>query len=173
MLRTVRAEIGNTEDRVDIYKVQKTLVGNALCWLKEYVKIDMSALDWLCGEEGSLETVDFGYHTTVDNEVIDDNKDLGPSASYTQESMKSGNNINTFGYVSDVPADIVLPDDAIVNKEVLNVIDNSSEKQSINVQWPAAGSVAIINLAQQGFLSVHSLGYSQVDLVIQKILRAI
>ena len=149
VLKTVRAEIGSSEDRVDVYKVRKANVGNALCWLKEYnieykdVEIDMSALDWLCGEEGSLETVDFGNDITDDNEVTEGDEDLGPCASYTRESMKSGNNIKTFGYVSDAPADIVSPNDTIVNNEILNAIDKCSEKRSINVQWPSTGSVAI------------------------------
>ena len=103
----------------------------------------MSALDRLCGKEGSLETVDFGYDTTVDNEETDDNEDLGPSASYTWESMKSGNNINTFGYVTDAPADIVSPDDVILNYELVEAIDKSSWKHSINVRWPTDGPVAI------------------------------
>ena len=66
-MKTVGAEIGSNEDRVDTYKVRKTVVGNALCWLKEFnvehkdVEIDMSVSDWLCGEDGSLETVDFGF----------------------------------------------------------------------------------------------------------------
>ena len=65
------------------------MVGNALSWLKKYnieykdVIIDMSALDWLCNEEGSLESVEFGFDSTCDIGQADENDDVGPSASYT------------------------------------------------------------------------------------------
>ena len=58
VLKSVRGEIGSNEERIETYKVRKSLIGNALCWLKEFnieykdVTIDMTALDWLCGEEG-------------------------------------------------------------------------------------------------------------------------
>ena len=103
----------------------------------------MTALDWLCGKEGSLASVDFGFDSCDDNELADDKEDLGPSALYTQESMKSGINIKSFGYVTDAPADIVSPEDVIVNNEIVEAVDKSSLKQSINVQWPKAGPVAI------------------------------
>jgi hypothetical protein len=152
VLKTVRSEIGSDAERIDTYKVRKAIVGNALCWLKEYnieykdVIIDMSALDWLCGEEGSLIAFELVSQTDNDNVTEDQsglNEDLGPSAAYTRQTMEACGNVRTFGYVTDAPGVIVSPDDVIINNEVVRAIDRCNEKRSINVQWPAAGPVAI------------------------------
>ena len=149
VLKSVRGEIGSNEDRIETYKVRKSRIGNALCWLKEFnieykdVTIDMTALDWLCGEEGSLASVDFGPELIDDTYENDRHEDLGPCAMYTRESTKSGPNVKSFGYISDAPAPIMSPDDVVVNNVIVETIEKSSSKRSINVQWPATGPIAI------------------------------
>jgi hypothetical protein len=152
VLKTIRTEVGSDEERIQTYRVNKTNIGNALTWLKCYnieykdISIDMSALDWLCGEEGSLDVIDITDDSECENEggeLNDIEFDLGPSPPLTRRTMNQGTNVKSFGFVSDARADIVSPDDVLVNNGLVDAIDQSKLKRDINVRWPTAGPVAI------------------------------
>jgi hypothetical protein len=72
--------------------VRKTVVGQALSWLKQYneeykhINIDMQALDWLKGNKGVLEAFELDKGNEV--HVMDGtrevkNTDLGPNPNLT------------------------------------------------------------------------------------------
>jgi Helitron helicase-like domain at N-terminus len=149
VLKTVRAEIGSDAERIETYKVRRTNVAAALKWLKLYnseyrnIKIDMSALDWLGGEEGNLDALEVASGAalvTEEDECNDVGVDMGPSAKLTRTTIGA---VKQFGYVNDEPSRILSPDDCVVHNEILETVTGSPLKEQINVEWPATGPVAI------------------------------
>jgi Helitron helicase-like domain at N-terminus len=152
VLRDVRDEIGHESTRPQSYRVRKSFVGEALRWLKTYnveykdINIDMSALDWLVHDEGSMESLDIICKENIvtdEDTCFDINSDMGPSPRMTRGVMETGSAIKSFGYVCDGPGDILSPDDTLVHNEILEVVDTSARKKEISVKWPSMGPVAI------------------------------
>jgi hypothetical protein len=150
VLKEIPVEIGSAETQISAYTVRRTKVGRALVWLKEYnveyrhVQIDMSALDWLQGEEGSLNVFVLpSDHEMEKDDLCDINSDLGPSPCMTKGILQAGSNVKAFGFIDESPGDVLSPDDALIHNEVIGEIDASSKKKNIHVQWPANGPVAI------------------------------
>ena len=156
VLKEVSTEIGSSLTRALAYRVRKAKIGDALRWLKIYnveykhIKIDLKALDWLGGEEGTLDVLDFAVNdpleaqpTEPDDIVHDSNTDLGPSPSMTLGTLASGDAVKAFGYMNDSPGDVLSPLDVQIHNEVLGEIDDSTKKREISVQWPSNGPVPI------------------------------
>lgn len=152
VLKTVRTEIGSDSTSKDVYKVRKKQVGEALLWLKEYnreykhITIDMRALDWLNGKEGSLEIIDLASSEelqTQEDECVDQNADLGPVPNITKGNLQSGDNVKAYGYMDNAPGTTVSPDDMVIHNTILQTIDESIKKKDIHVNWPSHGPVAI------------------------------
>jgi Helitron helicase-like domain at N-terminus len=152
VLKVIRTEIGADATRTEAYKVRKKQVLHALIWLKQYnreyehIEIDMGALNWVDGDEGTMDTIDIPVHDDLhtDESAMDDvNADLGPAPSLTRESLRIGNNIKDFGYIDESPSDILSPTDTSIHNEILSEITQSKDKKKITVQWPATGPVAI------------------------------
>jgi hypothetical protein len=151
VLKTVKAEIGCDEERTEVYKVRRRHVASALRWLKEYnveyhhINIDMSALDWLEGDEGRLEVHEVGGSTdlvTAQDDANGAEADLGPSAQLTRTTVNVTDSVKEFGYVNDAPSPILSPEDCRVNNGVLAAIIGSPNKAKITVEWPATGPSA-------------------------------
>lgn len=152
VLKSVRTEIGSGTTGCEVYKIRKQCVAEALVWLKQYnreysdINIDMSALDWLQGSEGSLEVLHVATHEeirTQEDECQDPNADLGPIPTITENIIRSGDHIKTFGCMDDSPGSVVSPQDREIHNTVLRAIEDSPDKRDIHVQWPSQGSVAI------------------------------
>jgi Helitron helicase-like domain at N-terminus len=150
VLKEIPVEIGGSVTRTSVYTVRKTKVGEALAWLKEYnieykhIRIDMSALDWLQGEEGCLEGFVLSSDQPSETDDLDDvNLDLGPSPSMTKGILQAGGSVKTFGFVDESPGSVLSPEDVQIHNGVVCEIDASTKKQNIQVQWPAHGPVAI------------------------------
>lgn len=156
VLKEVSTEIGGSSTRAHAYKVRKDKIGDALKWLKEYnveykhIKIDMKALDWLGGQEGTLDVPDIAevdaleaQSTQLVDVVENSNTDLGPSPSMTLGTSQFGDAVKAFGYSNESPGDILSPQDVQIHNEVLGEIDESPKKKHIMVQWPSNGPVPI------------------------------
>lgn len=98
VLKKVKSEIGDKCNDYDIkpFRVRKRMIYDALTWLKKFnseykdIKIDMSALDWLAGEEGLLECTTIETDeivTSVDNTA--QNADIGPAPSQATPQRKA------------------------------------------------------------------------------------
>ena len=150
VMRTIATEIGGDADRLETYKVRRSNVGTALKWLKRYnseyqsIRIDMTALDWLEGEQGVLEVIGINAVPGVNANQNDRlGVDLGPCAALTRSVMASGDNVHVFGYMNEANAKVLSPSDVIIHNEVVETIDGSDQKEHIRVEWPAVGPVAI------------------------------
>jgi len=152
VLKSVRTEIGSATAGLEVYKIRKRCVAEALIWLKRYnreysdIEINMSALDWLHGPEGSLEVLNVVSHEdlqTQEDECQDPNADLGPIPTITANILRSGDHVKTFGYVDDSPGSIISPNDKEIHNTILQSIQDSPHKRDIHVQWPSHGPIAI------------------------------
>jgi Helitron helicase-like domain at N-terminus len=152
VLKTVRTEIGSDSMHKDVYKVRKKQVGDALLWLKEFnreykhIRIDMRALDWLRGPEGSMEVLELPTNEeiyTQQDECRDQNSDLGPVRHMTIETLQSGDNVNAFGYMDDSPGKTLSPEDRTIHNALVSTIEGSDMKKDIHINWPAHGPVAM------------------------------
>jgi hypothetical protein len=145
VLKSVRAEIGSDIDGVvsEVFKVRKAKVGAALRWLKvhnsEYksVRIDMSALDWLEGEEGNLESA-----TIQDSnpEQRDQDSDMGPCPNLTRLGELSGDVEMSFGFVEDCAKTVLSPDDVTIHNTLVE--ETALRRKTLEVAWPNRGPVA-------------------------------
>jgi Helitron helicase-like domain at N-terminus len=152
VLKSVRTEIGSDTTGREVYKIRKRCVAEALVWLKRYnreysdINIDMSALDWLHGPEGSLEVLNVVSHEdlcTQEDECQDPNADMGPIPTITEGILRSGDHVKTFGYIDDSPGSVISPEDREIHNTILRSIEDSPDKRDIHVQWPSHGPVAI------------------------------
>lgn len=153
VLKEVTNEIGDVAARTQCYKVRRSKIACALFWLKKYndeyknVKIDMDALNWLNGEEGTLPVLSLSPSSQSD--ACDDNNqhesqvDFGPTPSLTKQNQNSGDNVTTFGYVDDAPSKVLSPMDVQIHNEVVDEVDRTNKKDEIKVQWPSTGPVPI------------------------------
>jgi Helitron helicase-like domain at N-terminus len=146
VLKEVAVEIGGTGTRTSVYTVRRKKIGEALLWLKEYnveykhIQIDMTALNWLDGDEGSLYTYVLpDEEETADNIYID----MGPSPTMTMGTLECGDAIKAFGYIDESPGEFLSSNDTEVHNDIVEEVDRSKEKKEIRVQWPSTGPVAI------------------------------
>ena len=160
VLKVVKAEIGNSDDAnvTSSFRVRKSAVGNALRWLKQYneeykhIKIDMRALDWLEGNEGTLDAYDLSDQNEVnvlDGTITEQSADLGPSPNLTRASELSGSSVNAFGYVDETANPTVSPGDAEVHNTMVETIKKSDKEDRPTVQWPRCGPVPINEFSAQ------------------------
>jgi Helitron helicase-like domain at N-terminus len=149
VLKEVAVEVGGCETRTSVFTVRRKNVGDALKWLKKYnieyrnIPIDMSALDWLGGDEGSLDSVLTINSCSPGQETDTAPLDLGPSPSLTMGTQQSGDNIQTFGYVNESLVTHLSSEDTDIHNQLVQEIQGSSRKKEIEVQWPSTGPVAI------------------------------
>lgn len=161
VLKIVRAELGANDKRndsanVETFKVNKERVGKALRWLKifnveyKHIQIDMTALDWLEGMEGTMEVLDIEMPDVI---VREDARDLtkeddpGPNPAFTRTVEMEGSNVKSFGYIDDSAAATVSPDDRYIHNEILQCVTERQQKspgaKPASVRWPNSGPVPI------------------------------
>jgi hypothetical protein len=152
VLKTVSQEIGNDKaTKSDAYKVRRSKVGMALRWLVKYnpeysdITIDMEALDWLDGEEGTLVGLleEPEEMTTETEAVFNKNTDMGPNIEQTLANVSTGDNVKEFGYVADGGKIGMSVGDQQVMEAVQESIEKSKNKEKISVAWPAVEPVPI------------------------------
>jgi hypothetical protein len=152
VLKEAPMEFGGECTRTSCYKVRRKHVGEALVWLKEYnaeykhIEIDMSALDWLQGEEGSLEVLALHDSEVVNEKAVcveQSQQDFGPCPSMTKTFGEGEVGVKTFGFVDESPGNLLSPDDIKIHNAIVDEVDHSTMKRDIYVQWPTNGPVAI------------------------------
>jgi hypothetical protein len=152
VLKEVDVEFGSPETRTSCFKVRRKEVGEALVWLKQYnqeykhINIDMSALDWLKGDVGSLDVFALPtVHAAVDKDEANEGclEELGPCRYLTNCSIQDNGHVKAFGYYNEAPSPFLCPDDVLIHNEIVAEIDRSPQKKDIVVQWPTCGPVAI------------------------------
>lgn len=144
VLRKIRSEITgkDTDYEIKAFRIRKSKIGAALRWLQlhnsEYkqCQIDMSALDWLAGEEGNLNGI------IIDTDEIltsaDDtpqNCDLGPAP--MQATPPSGNDVvGTFGYVDESTKPPISEKDEATTNLLRDSVEKVNCKKTLSVDWP-------------------------------------
>lgn len=167
ILKTMRTEFGANDKRndsnvVETFQVNKRKVGKALRWLKshneeyKHIEIDMSALDWLEGDTGTMEVLDIETDEMPVREDIrapSKNDDLGPNPAFTRTVEMEGSDVKTFGYIDDLAREQLSPDDIQVHNEILDEInremDRSPTNKIISVGWPNTGPKPINEFSSQ------------------------
>jgi len=151
VLKTVKTEIcGSRESTTVAFRVRKKKVREALEFLVEHnqeykdVVIDMTALDWIEAEEGTLDPQILETNELLT--AIDDtaqNADLGPAPKQTILPKANGDDINVFGYI-DAGAKAPLSErNQAINEELQQSVLDSPNKQEIAVDWPALSASPI------------------------------
>jgi hypothetical protein len=161
VLKVIREEFGanskiNNSDVIETFKVRKAHVGRALRWLVQYneeykhIEIDMSALDWLEGDVGTMDALNIevpDITTREDERASTKLDDPGPNPAFTRTVEMEGSSIKTFGYIDDSARADISPQDRIIHNEILQEInkeiDRSKTNKEISVRWPNSGPVPI------------------------------
>ena len=150
VLQEIKAEIGGSQSTTRSFRVRRRKVLEALMFLKTYnkeyfdVKIDESRLDWISGEEGDLDSFSFScdkVRTRQDNTPQD--SDMGPCERQCLAQEQTGDSIHSFGYVDEGGVGALSEEDALINKELQDVIAQSSNKHEVTMEWPAVDDVPV------------------------------
>ena len=149
VLKTVLTEIcGNKATVTKAFMVRKKKVYDALVFLKQHhkeyaeIQIDMSALDWLNGEEGVIDC-----HILETDEILtsaDDtveNADLGPSPS--QRASPDGDSVGIFGFITENDRVSLSERDSGINKSLQESVEKSPSRKQIVVNWPELAATAV------------------------------
>jgi Helitron helicase-like domain at N-terminus len=156
VMREMHCEVGGSTppSSTKEYLVRRKVVADALFWLKKYnieykhIRIDLTALEWLKGEEGFLEVQTLESTASSDkggdDVMVDDrNEDLGPNPTLTKLNTRCGDNVQAFGYINESPGMVLTSEDTLIHNAVVETVNQSEKKRSIHVQWPANGSIPI------------------------------
>lgn len=151
VLKKVKAEIGDQckEYEIKSFRVRKQKVYDVLIWLRQHnseykdIDIDMSALDWLGGNEGSLgglviESED--VVTATDN--TPQNSDIGPAPKQARPP-KQGDVISTFGYIDEGANGLLSQRDTSINHSLRESVSKSDNKKMLSVDWPIVSEKAV------------------------------
>ena len=151
VIKDMTTEIGSNERRQQSFRVNRSKVPQALRWLKQHnalchdIEIDESRLDWIDGEEGSLEDnlVTCNEVITRQDEMFDKNSDLGPNRSETIEQIKGKDCLDTFGFLDEDTSSRLSDNDKLIEEGLLHAISKSTRKKDIAVAWPKTNDVAM------------------------------
>ena len=149
VLKKVKAEIAGrgSDYELKAYRVRKQKIYEALVWLKEYnleykknsINIDMTALDWLAGEEGTLEGIVIeaeDIKTTADNTA--QNADIGPAPKQAQPP--EGDIVRNFGYINESGDARLSETDENITAALREAVKASANKKLLSVDWPSKSS---------------------------------
>ena len=121
--------------------VRKAVVLNALRWLKRYhigykdIEIDCSNLDWM----GDKEEAELPAVVEQEEEVQNDNIDLGPSPAINVDPLESENvQVDTAVYVETSP---VLPSEE--DCAIAKALESSNRNKEVVLNWPSVSDKAV------------------------------
>lgn len=149
VLKHLRDEIGSAKSVVKPFRVRREKVLKALEFLVKYNKeysditIDMSALDWLSGEEGTLTgavITDNEMTTHDDDNACDD--DIGPAPNQAVAPRQGVSEVESFGYI-DEGGNAHLSN---TDQEINNLISNakaSANGSEITVDCPSVEQLPV------------------------------
>jgi len=151
VLKKVKSEVcGSDESSTIAYRVRRSKVFQALAFLKKYnpeykdINIDMSALDWMEGEEDELSCQVLETDEIVTCVDLDRNiDDAGPASGQCLDPKLSCEDVGEFGFIDVGEKSPVCSRDEEISKELLESISKSANKDQITVDWPAISSDAV------------------------------
>ena len=153
VLKTIDQEIGEDKaTRVRAFRVNKEKIDKALRWLKEYnvqykdIIIDMTALDWLEGKEGTLDchTIDgTDDMETAHDACLKTSTDQGPTPDVQMVQTANQNEVKELGYHITGGNIVLSEQDKNLADIVAASIKKSPKKASISVSWPSTSPTAV------------------------------
>ena len=145
LIKVVMNEFGSDERREEYFQVRKKNVGNALMWLKKYnvlfkdINIDMTRLNWMIGDEDTIEHVTIFTSKGVNTEEetgLNINEDLGPCPAYTQKNIATSSRVKEIGTLDESTFGNMNEEDEKILGEIKMSIDKSENKMDISVCFP-------------------------------------
>jgi len=146
VLKKMKSEVCGSEETITkAYRVRKLHVLRALQFLKKYnpeyknITIDMSALDWMKGDEGIIDAKVLycdNIITAIDNDPNVD--DVGPNLNCSTEAT-----VLEFGYVDAGGKAKVSSRDKEIQDAINESIAKSKNKKDIVVDWPCISDKAV------------------------------
>ena len=151
LIEVMKAVVGEIKDvsttTAKMFRVQKRAIHDALVFLCEHhtdhskVEIDMSALDWLKGEEGSIDCHVLETEEIITAEDADANlEDIGPAPLQCQHT---GDNISCFGHIDDRGPSVISKGDANISAAISETLKKSSLKDDVVIDWPTVSDAAV------------------------------
>ena len=146
VLKKVKAEITGKghEFEIKAYQVRKQSVHTALTWLgarnTEYtnIGIDMAALDWMKGDEDTLEgfLIETEDLETTAHETAQ-NCDMGPAPNQARPPA-NGDFVQTFGYVGEGGEKT----DEEIRDSLRKSVKKVNNKKMLSTDWPSQSATA-------------------------------
>ena len=153
VIKTMDIEIGdNNSTRTQAFHVRKAKVGCALRWLKKYnsqysdIVIDMTALDWLEGEEGQMDcnTIEGSESMeTAHDACLKRDTDQGPTPDVQMQLTAGQNEVKEIGYHIQGGNTVLSENDKIIKDGVDSAIEQCGNKDKISVAWPSTSANAV------------------------------
>jgi hypothetical protein len=150
VFQEIKAEIGSNRSNIKEFRIRKSVVLEALRFLKIYnheymdITIDESRLDWIDGEVGDLDT--FSMTCPVIQTNKDDNNanaDLGPAKSQCVEPRQDHPDIEAFGSVDEGGLAEMSPGDVLINSELQASLKAAKVNASVCMDWPAISKTPV------------------------------
>ena len=143
----VRSEIGSDIFTRKAFRVRRSKVITALYWLKQHnpeyfdIEIDESKLEWIGNSDCGY--IDVKVIVVEDSNGKNDslNEDNGPNRDADIEHEE--NNLPCTGYVDNGGMAPLSEVDKEINSELREAVDQSENRQNINVAWPSIGQRAV------------------------------
>ena len=151
VLRTMHTEIGSDKEQdIRTYIVRKDRILIALQWLQKNnplyydIEIDMSSLEWIKGNEGTLEPIVIEtdeIHTSLDDNST--NADIGPAPLQAIKPSETGDNVGHFGYIDTGGKVPVSQRDSLINRELQRAVRKSKDGKTVTMDWPQPETVPV------------------------------
>lgn len=151
VMKTFMSEIGGAQDTtIKAFLVRKWKVLGALQFLKLHhddyadINIDMSALDWMNGEEGIIDC-----HVLATEEILttadDDGRidDIGPAPGQAVEPRTVGDDVGVFGFIDEGGKTTLSPEDTVVNDILQEAVKASPRRSEMTVDWPSISKLPV------------------------------
>lgn len=153
VVKTLDTEIGDKQTtRAQAFRVRKAKVGSALRWLKKHnsqysdIVIDMAALNWLEGEEGTMDCEPIeGSESmqTAHDACLKKDTDQGPTPDAQMQQTAGQNEVKEIGYHIQGGSTVLSESDQMVKDGVESSIKQCTNKDKISIAWPSTSANAV------------------------------
>lgn len=151
VLQTLKTECcgANGDVRVVEFKIRKSAVFQALCFLKRFnpdygdIVIDMENLSWMKGEVDWLEGLDAAAGEVNVRGDGDPGVDNGPAPKQCVEPRGAGDDVSAFGYVDEGNRGGMSAPDREKRAAVEDALAGATGKAGIVMDWPSKGSTPV------------------------------
>ena len=144
VIKNLKAEIGDSSAAyTKAFRVSKDKVFSALTFLHKHnplykdVEIDMSAMNWIEGDDGILEGQSLETDELVTrNDYTPESADIGPAPRQSNDPAKVGDYVSEFGYIDTGGRSTLSDDDRKINEQLQASVAGSPNKAEITMDWP-------------------------------------